>query len=526
MKKIFIAAFIVTALFSSVSCTQDFDEINTDPNRPINVLSYGLFNNANKQVMDYTRSGFNSGRMTLPWVQYSAQKNYTPEDLFQYRPETNTSVYTYLSRAAQNYKTIIDLNIDPKTRAEMSKYGNNDNQIAAARTMLSYVYLQLVDMYGDIPYYSYGSQDPDFQALHLEENILKPKFAPQSKIYTDLLKELKEASEMIVLGEAVFTKGDQLFGSAEKLKKFSNSLRLRIANRVKGVIPGAENHITEAIVSGVMTSNDDTVTLKYENNRVNPSPFYTAYFIQNRNDFGVANTFVDLLKGELGVFGLDPRLQKYVAPNDATLSQIRDQTYQETNDLTKYKGMPYGIVDAVTASQKASSSVFSYNVLKPDYAEVFMEYAEVEFLLSENNGWDDASYKKGVQASMERWGVDAGKIATFVAALPAASQANVLNQKYIALYMQPYEAWSEYRRTGFPNTILLPGQTYKLNVPYTNAGQTTTTYVFIPIPDLKEMPSRFQYPVNLQTLNGENYKEASQNIGGDKLDTKLIWDKN
>ncbi|AWG25306.1 SusD/RagB family nutrient-binding outer membrane lipoprotein [Flavobacterium kingsejongi] len=526
MKKIFLTVFALASTLAFVGCSEDFDTINTNPTAPINVNTPGLFNNANKQLTDATRGDFSSGRMTLPWVQYSAQRNYTSEDRFQFRQETNTALYTDLYTTAQNYKTIIELCTNPATAATMANYGDIDNQIAAARIMLSLTFLHLVDAYGDIPYYSYGNSDPDFQALQLQSSgNLTPKFASQTKIYTDLLKELKEASEMINDGELIFTEGDHIFGSTEKMKRFANSLRLRIANRVKGVIPTATDHITDAIASGVMLSNDDTVGLAYQNDDVFPSPMYKSFFVDNRTDFAVANTFIDLLTGELGVFGVDPRLQKYAAPNTASKATIQNQSYAETDDLTKYKGMPYGIPDGLTPSQRTGACLFSYNVLKRNYTEVLMEYAEVEFLLSEVNGWDDAHYKNGVTASMERWNVDPAKITAFVAALPAASQANVLNQKYVALYMQPYEAWSEYRRTGFPNTILLPGETYELNNPTTDTPPQTT-YVFTPIPTVTEMPTRFTYPNTLSTLNGANYQAASQAIGGDLITTKLIWDLN
>ena len=108
--------------------------------------------------------------------------------------------------------------------------------------------------------------------------------------------------------------------------------------------------------------------------------------------------------------------------------------------------------------------------------------------------------------------------------LPTASKENVLTQKYIALFMQPAEAWAEYRRTGYPKTLLLPGQTADLNVA-TASGQTT--YTFTPlIADLTDLPTRIYYPTTVQTLNTENYKAASTAIGGDKMNTKLIWDKN
>lgn len=525
MKKLLISLLSIVALLTTtVSCTDQLEEINANPNAPAvaSIPTYAFYNNAVVFVMDQSRGSFSSGRMALPWVQYSAQRNYTEEDRFQFREGTNQSLYTNYYLAAQDFKTVIDLNTDPITKVANRPYGNSNNQIAAARVMLVYTFLQLVDAYGDVPYYSYGNKDPDFQALQLLEGFEKPKFASQVKIYTDLMKELKEAVAMVVISEPnVFTKGDQLFKTPAKLVKFANSLRLRIATRVNGKVPGAALHITEAIAGGVMASNADNVGVKYEANDINPSPFYEDFWISNRTDFAIANTFVDLLKGKLGTFGVDPRLQKYASPITATKSQVKAKTYVETDDLTKYVGMPYGITSAQAAGQRVGTSFWSSNVLKQDYTEILMEYAEVEFLLAENNAWNNINYQKGVRASMERWGVSTLKITAYIGTLAPANQANVITQKYIALFMQPYEAFAEYRRTGYPNTLLQPGGTYNLNNPVSGV----TTYTFTALNNLTAMPARFTYPVNLQQLNGANVTAASAAIGGDKLNTKLIWAK-
>lgn len=533
---------MASAVVSLTSCRQDFEEINTSPNNPEKALSYGLFNSANKELMDATRGSFSSARMALPWMQYSAQRNYTEDDRFQYRLSVGDGLWRSLYVIARDYKSIIELNTDAKTKDEASQYGSNANQIAASRIMLAYVFSNLADRFGNIPYYSYGNNDADFQALG---NNLTPKFASQEKVYSDILKELKEASEMIDFSESVvFSRGDVLFGSPQKLKKFANSLRLRIANRVNGVVPGAAQHIADAIASGVMTSNDDTVGLAYENNSTLPAPLWTSFFVDNRTDFSPTNTFVSTLKGERGVFGVDPRLQKYFAPyrkkdpKDPTkyiavkITDVRDASYSESDDLNDYQGMPYGIPSKMASSQRPSASFFSSNVLKANFMEVLMEYSEVCFLLSEVNGWDDAWYKKGVTASMQKWGVSQSKISAFVGTLPNANKANVLNQKYIALFMQPQEAWNEYRRTGYPNTLLKVGETHPLNVPYIEKDQNDNEVVYNHytftslIADLNDVPTRLFYSTQVHTLNPVNYAEAVSAMGGDKMTTKLIWDKN
>lgn len=517
------AAVLITSTATLVSCRQDFEEINTNPNSPETALSYGIWNAANKLVTDATRNSFESARVTLPWMQYSAQTAYTEEDRYQYRLTSGDALYTQLYTAASNYKEIIRMNTDPKTAGPTSAYGSNKNQIAASRAMLSYVFLNLADTFGDIPYYSYGTDDPDFQALNVNETF-KPKFASQEKIYADILKELKETAEMIELDKPVFIQGDVLFdGDADKLRKFANSLRLRVATRVKGVVPGAEAHIADAIASGVMTSNDDNVGVKYENSLVNPSPMYNDFL--TRSDFSVAKPFIDLLKGTNGNFGLDPRLFRYAAPMGTLKASILDGSYAVSTNPDDYVGQPYGLDQSLSTSQSAQANFFSKFVYKKDYTELLMEYSEVEFLLSEANGWSQSNYENGVRASMEKWGVNSADIDAFVATLPAANIKNVLTQKYVALFMQPYESWADYRRTGYPDTsiLLLPGESYALNVPVNGA----TTYVFEPlIADLTDLPTRLYYPTVIQTLNKENYEAASAAIGGDKMNTKLIWDKN
>lgn len=521
MKKIVLILSVLTLSVVSNSCSDKFDEIDTNPNSTDKPLTYGIFNSANKEIMDNTRDEWQSGRITLPWVQYSAQTGYTEEDRYQYRLSTGVSLWSFSYRVAQDYKQILDLNTDPATKTQMSVYGPTENQIAAARVMLSYVFLTLADSYGDIPYYSYGNKDVDFQALNIN-GTLQPKFASQQKVYADILKELKEASEMITTSKAVFNQGDALFGSGTKLKKFANSLRLRVATRVKGVVPGAEAHITDAIASGVMTSNDDTVGLTYENNLINPSPLFDNF--RTRTDFAISKTFVQLLKGQTGNYGLDPRLFKFASPVGTTQKQILNGSSIESTNPNDFNGMPYGIPSSLTASQTETANFFSKNILKPNYKEVLMEYAEVEFLLSEANGWSQTNYTKGVKASMERWGIAAANITAFVNALPAASKENVITQKYVALFMQPYEAWADYRRTGYPNTLLKPGQTANLNIP-TTGGQTTYTFTSL-IAGLTDLPNRLYYPTSVQTLNTANYQAASASIGGDEMNTKLIWDKN
>ena len=524
LNKLVLFTLLGASVGTLTSCDNDLEAINVNENSPEVVPTYTIFNGANRYLMNYTRDGWWSARMSLPWMQYSSQNNYLEEDKYQYRDAQTANGWTYLYRSANNYKDIIQRVEDPATADQMAAFGNLDNQIAASRIMLAYTFDNLVTHFGDVPYWSYGQRNnPNFQALQVD-TYTSPKYATQEEIYADLLNELKAAADQLVVGQKVFTAGDNIYnGDAAKWKKFANSLRLRIANRLKAKMPAAQTHINEAIASGVFSSNDDTAAHSFGTADAEGNPFWKTFYVDNRTDFYVNQTFVELLKGETGSYGLDPRLFKLVAPLGSTAAQIKGGTEGVSSDLSQYIGMPYGqpsVDDYYSIS--ANTNFFSSNYTKINKAEVLMEYAEVEFILAELNGWSQANYEAGVRANMEYWGVAAADIDAYVANLPAATQEHVMNQKYIALLGNADEAWNEYRRTGYPNTsiLLMPGET--------NTRPNGTTYVFTPLLSgnvvLTDLPSRVRYPVPQQTLNRANWNEAVSRLSnGDEINSKLYF---
>jgi hypothetical protein len=325
-----------------------------------------------------------------------------------------------------------------------------------------------------------------------------------------------------------------------KWKKFGNSLRLRVAMRLSNTDGYAAAHAI-ANEAGIefMTSNDDNAQFAYVGQTPNNSPLYDAWWTSARNDFTTCKTLVNLLKGVNDTlnnktnpfFGLtDPRLQVY--------------SRKRSGD---YKGMPYGMTEGQTqnywgkklcpsfygaAAYDASTAIV---ILNSKYAPVYMEYAEVEFMLSELNNWDQTHYLNGVNASIDKWrdicinlegrGADwvtayEDQRTAFLAGLPAASKTTVMAQKYLALYDQAYEAWTEYRRTGEPKFLLQPGE-------HASVGATAGTYYdFIPLVNITTIPWRMTYPQQEFTVNATNAKAAATAVGtgGDQMSTKLFWE--
>ncbi len=500
-------------LISLSSCKKNFEEINKSPNNPDVVPTSSLLTNAQKSLVDDIYDEWFSGRQSLLYAQYWSQRNYTSEDRYSLRQTTNNSYYRLIYTDIMDLIEIIRLNTDSETKAEMAAYGDNNNQIAVARILKAWALQILTDTYGDIPY---------FEAFQGSENP-SPKYDNQKDIYYDLLKELKESVAQIDVTKSGFTTGDVIYeGDMSLWKKFANSLRLRVALRMSNRDAAPLTQLlTELTAADFISSNDENAAFHcIGSSTPNSSPMWSAFFDSKRNDFTTCKTLIDILKGvndtlnsKVNPFAglVDPRLYIYSRPRSGL-----------------YLGMPYGMPDASTKAYAGKCATFygsgSYTPttailpLAPDYAPVLMDYAEVAFSLAEANAWDQTLYVEGIQASMEQWGVASTDITTYLAAVPAANEENVITQKYLALYMQGYQAWAEYRRSctaahpsGYPTQLVHPGET-------TSPGVTFDALLGT------DIPRRVTYPSQEFTINGTSVNAAVSRMGGDALSTKVWWD--
>lgn len=508
----FIAILFMSILFTA--CDVDY---KTNPNESTIVPTSSLLNSVQKQYLDATRNEYFSGGQALVWMQYWAPTSLTEESRYLYQETNNIDAWNNFYTMAQDLISIIELNTDAETKTLMSAYGSNATQIAAARLLLVNVYLTAMELWGDIPYYSYLSTDETFQSN--TETILQPVYATQEAIYSDMLKVLGEVAATFATADYVMD-GDNFFdGDAAQWGKYANSLKLRIANRIKHKSDEAMAFIDSVKSSPdlFLSSNDDNVGVTYEDNAVNGAPMYIAFQVRGKHYFGPSVSFVELLKGKhydgsnLEDFNYDPRLEKYA----------------EKNEDGFYVGVPF-VESNVTVELFTAESDPSHDIInKADRELLYMEYAEVCFILSEINDWDQSWYEKGIMASMSYWGVEASRIDEFIANVAPASEKTVMTQKYIALYMQPMEAWSEYRRTAYPTTLIMPNTTYTMNWEVLGSeGDTineTATFSFVPLIDIIDLPYRNKYPTNEQNINNANVLDAAQRIGGDEQDTELWW---
>lgn len=505
---------LLMLLFIAAGCTKDFEDLNTDPNRPKKVPTNNLITTAQRVLTDDIFDEWFSGRQGLLWSQYWSQRNYTSEDRFAIRQGTNNTYFRLLYLDMMDLEEIKKIASDPANKGEIeANYGDPQGQVAVANIIESYVFQLLVSTYGDVPY------EEAFDAL----NHPTPAYSTQKVIFLDLFAKLKEAADYLGASSAtVFTYGDIMYdGDPEQWAKFANSLRLKLAIRLSKVtdaeLVAARNTAIAEASSKAFESNADNAQIVYLGDGQSDAPIYNGSYGSGRNDMTVTAQFVNLMKGiddpfnptkvnPFKTMGADPRLAIWVPKT-------------KSGD---HRGMPYGLSDKEVGALWSLGLISNIRsrtspVFKADATVAWMDYAEVCFILSELNGWDQAWYEKGVAASLERWEVDAEAAAAYVAKLPAANAETVLTQKYIALYMNGYEAWAEWRRTGFPKSIIQVGE-------LTGPTETGASVPFTAIVG-NAIPRRLTYPVQEYTINETSVSAAATSIGGDEFSTRLIWDK-
>jgi len=521
MKNIKYKILTLALVISFAACDVDYEsnpnEINVPP-------TSGLLNDATKKMMDDLYDQWFQGRFTLVVMQYWHQTVYGDEDRYVFR-ESQRETWEDFYYNLENFRKVIELNTDEEFRGPNSQYGSNENQIAVARILMSWSFNIMADTWGDIPYYSYGNPDPSFQALKLadvEEEILSPQYAEQSAIYDDILNELQDAEAMID-ENAQGVVGDNIYGGdMAAWKKFANSLRLRVALKIRGADPSmADAHINDAIAKGVFTSNADNAGFTYESADVNAAPLYRAFNVDNRTDFAPSHAFVELLSGRNV---LDHSDAPVTANPFLGLTDPRLPVFSQLNSEGNYVGMPSfeNSGDAIVYTWRSLPGDAIINT--PNFVQPLMDYSEVAFILSELNGWDQTEYENGVRASMEKLGVAAADIDAYMAALPAANEESVLTQKYISMYSDAHTAWAEYRRTGYPHTFILPDTEYST---FPSPGVRRDVSFTSLVEGITDIPNRLQYPDFERTLNGDNRAAAVGNLSkGDVLDSPLWWDVN
>ncbi|TXD46627.1 SusD/RagB family nutrient-binding outer membrane lipoprotein [Polaribacter sp. IC073] len=468
MKKITqkLSLLAVTMLLI-VSCeTVDFGNINTDPNNPSTASSSGLLANALKSL-----PGHLTQTTSILYAQYTANGQYPDESKYV---DLNWSYYGWYSGALKDLQAVVATNTD-------APIPSSNNAIAAATLLRAYYLHNMTDRWGRIPYTE--------ALLGLDDTF--PALDSQETVYRGLIGEIDTALGMI--DNKGNPGGDILFeGDMNRWKQFGNTLKaimaLRMSKRNTEMSDFPKTAFNQAI-GGAIKSASDNISYTFLADDNNDNPWQDRFVDDGRTDWLMSDVIVDYMIGSgSDTDPQDPRLHKYADPLVGT---------------DRYVGADYGVGNDLVANYSLITTDIIYSQTAPAY---LFTAAQIQFSMAEavELGWMTGSaaafYNAGIQESMTQWGVDAADATTFIASAPYVDMQSIAEQKWVALFLQGYEAWAEWRRIGGPATIVKP------------ATQLQGT----------DIPQRQAYSSSTPNINEENYNAAIAAQGPDDLDT-VLW---
>jgi hypothetical protein len=477
MKFKYIILIALVAFFNS--CTDKFEEFNTDIKNPSTVSGEALFSNAELAMTDQISSTNVNLNVWKLFSQYWTETTYTDEanyDIINRSIPDNTfqAYYRGFLRDLQEAQTLISKTnpTSPNGPAEKT------NKLAIIELLTIYSYQNLVDMFGNVPY-----------SEAMDINNIAPKYDDAATIYRDLITRTDAAVATLDTAAGSFGRADLIYsGDVAKWRRFGNSLKLKLGITLADFDPAlSQSTVATAVSSGVFISNDDNALLRYLG-AIHVNPIYEDVIQSGRDDFVPANTIVDLMNNLT-----DPRRQFYFTQINGAYS---GGVYGESNPFSQY-------------------SHINQNITAPTFPGILLTYDEVLFYLAEAaargfnvGGTTEQFYNAAITASILWWGGTPAQATAYLnqpnvrfVSSPGTWQQKIGTQSYIAFYTRGLEAFNQWRRLDFP----------LLNVP-----PAITSYA--------QIPKRFTYPVNEQTLNKANYESASAAIGGDVLTTRVFWD--
>ncbi len=428
------------------------------------------------------------------------------------------------SSYTESYSTVVPLWQDLKGKTETQF----PEVFALAQILKISAWHKATDMFGPIPYKEAG------------KGLITVPYDSQEEVYKAMFKELSDAIEVLTKyadngNSKLLPNADAVYaGDVHKWVVYANSLMLRLAMRVYYADAAlSKKYALQAINHsyGVMKTKDDEAkmergaSLEFKNN--------LDVLINQYNECRMGSSMLAYLGGYQ-----DPRLPKYF--NTSTVSQaVTVGTYG------KYSGVPTGH-DVSSNDAFRDSSRPAITSTTPTY---WMRASEVYFLLAEAalhgfavGGTAESLYEKGIDMSFEENGIASSEVADYMSSglkpsaysfhltnpgvnvdVPAVTEATtawsgtdeeklekIMIQKWIALYPNGQEAWTEYRRTGYP----------KLHSVVTNYSNGEI--------DSEVGIRRMRFPTNKSTSAEDiaNLESARKLLRGglDKAGTRLWWD--
>jgi hypothetical protein len=482
--KIRIIAILIAAC--CVTACEDYLDINKNPNQtivstPELVLSNAL--NATAGQLFFNQMG---AMWAGQWCPSGDVSGFVQEKTYDFNNTYGTGIWTGMYDILNDYKYVI------KESEKVGKKGAS----SIARIMSAFLYHKLVDTYNNVPY---------TDALQ-GTTVIRPTYDNGQAVYEAIINDLDIALADL---KAITDPGDNpgvsdivFAGDYGNWIRFGNSLKLRLLIR-QSEIPGRASYITAELgeITGGYLVADANATPGYLKTSGKQNPFWTNYY-KNETD-AVSNNFNFYRSTQFLVNNLpasDQRRLYIVAPSGSNV---------KSTAAGNRVGVQYG--DETSAAYSNASSGIGFGILKSfDMPMTVFTASESYFLQAEAvqrgymAGNAQTLFEEGVRASFRLLGLTNVEANSHLANSPQGpydgTLQRLITQKWIAsVGYGGFEAWCDYRRTGYPN-VPLSTKAIKSNIPV-----------------------RLYYPNQEVQTNAANV-EAQGDI--DAITSKVFWDAN
>lgn len=465
MKKILL--LLCTAVFLGAVGCKKFEDFQTDPNKTTQATPDLL-------LPTIVQAAFN---------EVSTEAALASRQLVYTDGVSNQQYYGWQRGSFNDYNHLRQV---ARMQAEAQRTGK-PLYGALAKFFKAYFGLRLTLTFGDVPY---------SQALKGDEGIYTSVYDGQEAVFVNILADLEAASAALATGNESI-QGDIVYnGDVQKWRKLVNTFTLRVLMLLSKKENQASLRVKErfaAIVNSplqypVFTSNTDNAKLVFSDIQGNRYPYFNNNAIQTA--YYMEESFVTRLQNLQ-----DPRLFRFAAkaPKHASLPEIDFGAYGGVKGSATISENTTRVVAG--EASKINARYYNNAVNEPSAA---VSFAELQFILAEAvlRGWisgsAEDSYKNGIRASMEFYGIEDAAINTYlqqpaVQLTAGNSLEQVITQKHIASFLQNgWLLFYEQRRTGFPHFDIAGGGVL-------NNGK---------------IPLRWMYPETEMQLNRENVSSA------------------
>lgn len=536
-------SILFAAAFAMLLCTGcNYEDINTNPFEMTEeegmmdgIAVGGLITTMQQSVLPVGTQADDTGIINQYQIAYHLSADtwsgYFGQNNSWNSGNNNTSYYLQDSWISSTYSSSYTSVLDSWKKLKANAEANNTPEVFALAQILKIsAWHKTLESFGPMPY------------LNADAATLNIPFDSEREIYTAIFEELTSAINILTQkaenGVSIMSAYDAVYaGDARKWVKYANSLMLRLAIRVRFADATlAKQYALQAVSHsiGVMTEKSDEAQMStgagmvFRNN--------IEWLSEQYNETRMGSSMFSYLTGYH-----DPRLSAYFKPVDENCLY----------GVTAFDGKVYqAIPQGHTYGQNSTYQSFSKPNIQGSTPTYWLRASEVYFLRAEAAlvwgsvfGSDASLYQQGIEMSFQENGITSSVTSYMNSGLTPASHSvsgsyycnysapttataaysgsteqkleKIMIQKWIALYPNGQEAWTEWRRTGYP----------KLNPVLVNRGSS------FGVTNSTNGVRRMVYPQSFyQSADGQEiYNAALQllnngNGGSDLASTRLWWD--